>query len=82
MQICDRGGEHMLGLIWDTHSDTLSFNVGLEKIFTDLISGLEKLTKREFSRIIMSVFDALGLICPFTLKSKIVMQEIWRSGVG
>ena len=30
----------------------------------------------------MSVFDPLGFLAPFTLKSKILMQEVWRSGIG
>ena len=29
----------------------------------------------------MSVFEPLGLLLPFTLKSKILMQEIWRIGI-
>ncbi|GBP95819.1 hypothetical protein EVAR_83015_1 [Eumeta japonica] len=29
----------------------------------------------------MSIFDPLGL-CPVTIKGKILMQRIWRSGIG
>lgn len=79
--LCDRGGERILGLYWDTRRDLLSFNVGLDRIPANILSGQRKPTKREFLRIIMSIYDPLGLLGPFTLQSRILMQEIWRSGV-
>ena len=79
---CDRGGERILGLYWDIKRDTLSFNVGLDRVPVEILTGARKPTKREFLRIIMSVYDPLGLIGPFTLQSRILMQEIWRSGIG
>lgn len=30
----------------------------------------------------MSIFDPLGLLIPFTTKSKLLMQKVWRSGIG
>ena len=81
-KLCDRGGERILGLYWNTQKDLLSFNVGIERIPVDILSGARKPTKREFLRIIMSVYDPLGLLGPFTLQSRIIMQEIWQSGVG
>ena len=81
MRICDRGGERVLGLFWDTKTDMLGFNVAANRVPEKFINGQTKPTKREFLKIIMSVFDPLGLISPFTIKSKILMQEIWRSGV-
>ena len=80
--LCDRGRERILGLYWDTKRDHLSFNVGIDRVPVEILSGKRKPTKREFLRIIMSVYDPLGLLGPFTLQSKILMQEIWRSGVG
>ena len=82
MRLCDRGGERVLGLHWDTQTDELKFNVKFSKIPKEILNGEKKPTKREFLQVIMSVFDPLGLISPFTLKSKIIMQEIWRSGIG
>ena len=62
-------------------TNTLSFNVGLKNIPPEISNGTRKPIKREFLRIIMSAFDPLGLLYPLTLKSKIVMQEIWRRGI-
>ncbi|XP_076394270.1 uncharacterized protein LOC143265515, partial [Megachile rotundata] len=78
----DRGGERVLGLFWDTQNDELKFNVELKNIPKEILLGEKKPTKREFLRVIMSVFDPLGILAPFTLKSKIIMQEIWRSGIN
>lgn len=82
MQICNREGERVLGLFWGTVDDTLGFNVGLSRIPDKIITAERHSTKGEFLRIIMSVFDPLGLLSPYSLYSKILMQEIWRSGVG
>ncbi|XP_076246401.1 uncharacterized protein LOC143186603 [Calliopsis andreniformis] len=82
MRLCDRGGERVLGLIWDTQNDKLEFNVGMARIPKKILMGTIKPTKREFLRIIMSVYDPLGFLSPFTLNAKILMQEVWRSGIG
>ena len=71
-----------MGLSWDVRNDTLGFNTGLSKISKDVVSGAKKPTKQEFLAVIMSVFDPLGLIAPFTFNSKLLMQDIWRSEVG
>ncbi|XP_076279059.1 uncharacterized protein LOC143208473 [Lasioglossum baleicum] len=81
-RLCERGGEKVLGLYWDTKTDELCFKVDMEKIPTEVTRGLRKPTKREYLRIIMSIFDPLGLLIPFTTKSKLLMQKVWRSGIG
>ena len=81
-RLCQRGGERVLGLFWDTVSDNLKFNAEFSKIQKDIISGEKIPTKREVLKVIMSVFDPLGLLSPFTLRSKTLLQDIWRSGVG
>ncbi|XP_058810111.1 uncharacterized protein LOC131675218 [Phymastichus coffea] len=78
--LCDTN-ERVLGLYWDRNEDTLSFNVGLNKIRADLANGTKPPTKREFFSVAMSVYDPLGILAPFTLQSKLIMQDIWRSGI-
>ncbi|XP_043478502.1 uncharacterized protein LOC122508900 [Leptopilina heterotoma] len=74
--------EKVLGLHWDTKSDTFTFNLGLDKIPSKLLKESKAPTKREFLKIIMSIFDPLGFLSPFTIKSKILMQEVWISGIS
>ncbi|XP_043264286.1 uncharacterized protein LOC122404416, partial [Colletes gigas] len=82
MRLCDRGGEKVLGLYWDTKIDELRFRVDMNKIPAEVAHRRRKPTKREYLRVIMSIFDPLGFLVPFTIKSKILMQKIWRSGIG
>ncbi|XP_076660155.1 uncharacterized protein LOC143363463 [Halictus rubicundus] len=80
--LCTHKGERVLGLFWDTRSDTLGFNMGIAKIPKDLLNGKKIPSKREYLRVVMSVFDPLGFLSRLMLMSKILMQEIWRSGIG
>ena len=38
-------------------------------------------TKRNFLKKISTLFDPLGLLAPFTIRSKILMQETWNAGI-
>ena len=42
MKLCDRGGERVLGLYWDTTTDRLKFNAEFSKIPKEILNG-EKL---------------------------------------
>ncbi|KAL9987044.1 hypothetical protein ACROYT_G001279 [Oculina patagonica] len=37
--------------------------------------------KRSFLRKIATLFDPLGLLSPYTIRAKVVIQEMWASGV-
>jgi len=39
-------------------------------------------TKRRVLSIVMSIFDPLGLLGFFNARAKIILQNIWRSGVS
>ncbi|XP_058803796.1 uncharacterized protein LOC131671423 [Phymastichus coffea] len=80
VSLCDEE-ERVLGLYWDRNNDMLSFNVGLKKIRDKLLTGSVKPTKREFYSVVMSVYDPLGILSPFTLQARFLMQDICRSGV-
>ena len=62
-------------------TDQFSFNVGLTKIHSDLLTGKRKPTKREVFSTAMSVYDPLGILSSFTMQAKLLMQDIWRSEV-
>ena len=74
--------EKILGLHWLNSSDELAFKINENKILSDVYSGTKIPTKREFLSIIMSVFDPLGFLTPFTIHSRILMQDIWASKIG
>jgi hypothetical protein len=44
--------------------------------------GRKNSTKRETLRFKMTVYYPLGCLAPITIKVKIIMQQMWRSGIG
>ena len=63
--------ERVLGLLWDTEADTVSVRPP-----PDLQRNCA--TKREVLAAIASTFDPLGLVSPFTLHAKLLMQDLWK----
>ena len=58
-----------IGIRWCLESDTLLFRVLLQD---------KPLTKRGLLSTVSSVFDPLGLIAPFLLKGKMLLQEVCK----
>lgn len=75
-------GERTLGMIWKPESDELAFDLSFKRLPPDIVEGNVTPTKRDFLKFVMSIFDPLGLLCPYTIKSKILLQKVWRSGIG
>lgn len=46
-----------------------------------IADGTKAPSKREILRLIMSLFDPLGIISNITVFGKIILQDVWRSGV-
>lgn len=65
--------ERVLGMQWDTEADNLVFRTVMKEA---------PLTKRGALTIAASVYDPLGLQAPFTLRAKLLIQELWRLKVG
>lgn len=74
--------ERTLGMIWIPENDILKFDLSFKKLPCDVIYNKVVPTKRQYLKFIMSVFDPLGLLYPYTIRSKILLQKIWRSGIG
>lgn len=71
-----------LGLLWQTGSDKLGFNTGLSRLSEEIKKRDRAPTKREALGAVMAVYDPLGLISHFTVTGKIVLQNLWRHGIG
>ncbi|XP_055599282.1 uncharacterized protein LOC129748642 [Uranotaenia lowii] len=72
--------ERVLGILWDTKLDKLKFPTTMRGDITQLIERGTKPTKREILRCVMSLFDPLGLLAPYLIFGKILIQEVWRKG--
>ncbi|XP_065094639.1 uncharacterized protein LOC135715167 [Ochlerotatus camptorhynchus] len=74
--------EKVLGMWWNTTSDTFTYKVGWNRYDGALLKGQRRPTKREVLRVLMTIFDPLGLIAHFLAYLKVLLQEIWRSGIS
>ncbi|XP_052820244.1 uncharacterized protein LOC128246076 [Mya arenaria] len=63
-----------LGVTWVPEEDIFSFE------FT-AVDENKGMTKREYLKKISTLFDPLGLLTPYTIIAKMLMQDIWISGV-
>ncbi|XP_058456399.1 uncharacterized protein LOC131433814 [Malaya genurostris] len=77
----DTSFEKILGMWWNTKTDCFTFKVS-PRHDSDLLSGRKAPTKRETLRTLMTIFDPLGLIANFLMYLKVLIQEVWRSGLG
>ncbi|XP_065087100.1 uncharacterized protein LOC135708850 [Ochlerotatus camptorhynchus] len=68
------GTDRVLGIIWNTKDDTFSFVAPSRK------NDDEHPTKRGILSCVMSVFDPMGLLSPFTVLGKMLIQDLWRTG--
>ncbi|XP_017485823.1 PREDICTED: uncharacterized protein LOC108374345 [Rhagoletis zephyria] len=74
----DECHEKVLGMWWSPGLDILRYFVKFPKeIFDESVIP----TKRQILRVVMTIFDPLGLLGFFIIYAKILMQEIWRSGI-
>ncbi|KAI8429320.1 hypothetical protein MSG28_007815 [Choristoneura fumiferana] len=73
--------ERTLGLMWHPSDDTFGFQVSFNRIPEEILNGSEPPTKAKMLSLIMSVYDIHGFLSPFIIKSKIIFQNVHRSGI-
>lgn len=73
--------ERVLGMWWNTKTDTFTFSLKYTPINEDILNGRKLPTKRELLRILMTIFDPLGLLSNYLIQLKIIIQDIWRSDI-
>ena len=71
--------QNMLGMTWNTDSDTLHFK--FSKKFPENLQDW-KPTKRSFMSALASIYDPLGLVGPLVVGSKVFLQNLWAQGLG
>ncbi|XP_071053596.1 uncharacterized protein [Onthophagus taurus] len=63
-----------LGLLWDPTKDCFRYKMKE--------NSTSHITKRTVLSKIAQIFDPLGLLSPVIITAKIILQEIWESGLG
>ncbi|XP_044745195.1 uncharacterized protein LOC123307057 [Coccinella septempunctata] len=74
----EQPGSKILGLYWNAQRDELGFNTCMSRVPEDVKAGKRAPTKREALSAVMSVYDPLGLLSHYTIRSKIILQSLWR----
>ncbi|XP_068144176.1 uncharacterized protein [Drosophila tropicalis] len=74
--------EKELGLYWVPNSDVFTFICKFTRLKRNVLDSDKTPTKRELLQVLMSMYDPLGFISCFTIELKILLQEVWRSGIG
>ncbi|GFS90008.1 integrase catalytic domain-containing protein [Nephila pilipes] len=67
----------VLGLSWNSHEDYLTTDT---KSLLEFVS-LDKNTKRFILQAVGKIFDPLGLISPFTVRMKCLLQDLWKGEI-
>ncbi|GFW14063.1 integrase catalytic domain-containing protein [Trichonephila clavipes] len=70
-------GAKVLGLSWNTNEDYLTTDT---KSLLEFVS-LDKNTKRFILQAVGKIFDPLGLISPFTVRMKCLLQDLWKEEI-
>ncbi|XP_003740487.1 uncharacterized protein LOC100905127 [Galendromus occidentalis] len=64
----------VLGIAWAPAEDHFRFQLS----DIDKVSEAEKpITKRQVLRVVASIFDPVGWLIPFTLRGKLLIQQLW-----
>ncbi|XP_062711745.1 uncharacterized protein LOC134289626 [Aedes albopictus] len=74
--------ERVLGMLWSPSTDELSFSTQMSEEVQDLIQTDTHPTKRQVLRCVMTLFDPLGLLSPFIIHGKVLIQDLWREGTA
>ena len=72
--------ERILGMRWDPWVDCFTYVVNPD--CKQIAFSKRNPTKREVLRLVMSLFDPLGLLSHYIVKAKILLQDVWRTGQG
>ncbi|XP_053699180.1 uncharacterized protein LOC128746160 [Sabethes cyaneus] len=71
--------ERVLGVIWDPNTDEFAFSTTHREGLLPYLFEEKRPTKRIVASCVMGFFDPLGLLSPFTIHGKIIIQHLWRS---
>ena len=64
---------HVLGVKWCVRDDSLVVSRGTMR------SVSHDCTQREILSLVSSVFDPIGVVAPFTIRSRLILKAIWQT---
>ena len=63
-----------LVVFWQANDDNFTFR-------SNVLEEISEISKRQFLSKISTLYDPLGFLVPYTVTAKMLMQEIWLSGI-
>ena len=73
--------ENVLGMKWDYQKDNIMYDIKNQHTqpysFSINNATTESISKRQILAIVNGIYDPLGLISPFTVRTKILMRKLW-----
>ncbi len=74
----------VLGMVWDANTNLLTYNTKYKSMikFINAVNIHRKVSKSEWTkrlilRLNATVYDPLGLISPFTVRARTILQTLW-----
>ncbi|CAG7728146.1 unnamed protein product, partial [Allacma fusca] len=80
MNLDEFSDERVLGMKWKPTKDVFYFVLKFHKVPKEVLEKSRSPTKREVASVVPSIFDVFGFIAHFTIRAKILQQQIWRMG--
>lgn len=72
--------ERVLGVVWKPVDDVFCFATVSKREFMKVLDGEECPTKRIVLSFVMAQFDPVGFLTPITVRGKMLIQDLWRTG--
>lgn len=70
----------ILGMKWHPTEDVFIYKPTNDKQMTEIEQLCVGTTKRQLLKIVMKIFDPLGLVAHILIQGKIIIQNVWRDG--
>lgn len=74
--------ESVLGMKWNPAEDVFVYTLCLRDDLANAVDSAHTPTKREMLKLVMSLFDPLGFATFFLIHGRVLIQDVWATGVN
>ncbi|KAM8714619.1 hypothetical protein ACLKA7_001039 [Drosophila subpalustris] len=81
VQLDNKAVDKNLGMFWESQQDILIFDLKMNRVDKEIVKGVKCPTKRQLLSLVMSVNDPFGMLADLMIYGKILVQDVWRTGI-
>ncbi|CAG7727180.1 unnamed protein product, partial [Allacma fusca] len=70
--------ERILGMVWNPNTDQFTYDLNFYKVRPGILDQSEVPTKRDVSKVVMAIYDPLGIVSHLTVAGNILLQDVWK----